>query len=77
MGPPAPVKVHIALHTGVADMRGSDYYGSAVNRCAQLFRLIGKYHVPPVNNDLQNSKAPVIDSMKLVASVARLLCHAR
>jgi predicted ATPase/class 3 adenylate cyclase len=33
---PAPVRVRIALHTGEADLRDGDYYGSAVNRCARL-----------------------------------------
>ncbi len=33
---PTPIKVRIALHTGEADLRGGDYYGSAVNRCARL-----------------------------------------
>ena len=26
----------MALHTGEADQRAGDYYGSAVNRCARL-----------------------------------------
>src|SRR5688500_13192676 len=35
---PAPIslQVRIALHTGAADLREGDYYGSAVNRCARL-----------------------------------------
>lgn len=33
---PTPIKVRIALHTGEADLREGDYYGSAVNRCARL-----------------------------------------
>ena len=33
---PAPLRVRIALHTGEADLREGDYYGSAVNRCARL-----------------------------------------
>jgi predicted ATPase/class 3 adenylate cyclase/Tfp pilus assembly protein PilF len=33
---PAPVRVRMALHTGAADLRAGDYYGSAVNRCARL-----------------------------------------
>jgi predicted ATPase/class 3 adenylate cyclase len=31
-----PLRVRLALHTGEADLRESDYYGSAVNRCARL-----------------------------------------
>jgi len=33
---PEPLEVRIALHTGEADLRDGDYYGSAVNRCARL-----------------------------------------
>ncbi|HLZ30748.1 MAG TPA: AAA family ATPase [Chloroflexota bacterium] len=32
----AELRVRIALHTGEADLRDGDYYGSAVNRCARL-----------------------------------------
>jgi class 3 adenylate cyclase len=30
------LRVRIALHTGEADVRAGDYYGSAVNRCARV-----------------------------------------
>src|SRR5574341_2188630 len=33
---PYPIRVRMALHTGEADLRDGDYYGSAVNRCARL-----------------------------------------
>jgi predicted ATPase/class 3 adenylate cyclase len=33
---PFPVRVRIGLHTGEAELRDGDYYGSAVNRCARL-----------------------------------------
>lgn len=33
---PMPLKVRIALHTGEADLRNGDYYGTAVNRCARI-----------------------------------------
>src|SRR6188508_920510 len=33
---PRPVQVRIGLHTGEAELRDGDYYGSAVNRCARL-----------------------------------------
>lgn len=33
---PTPLRVRLALHTGEADLRLGDYYGSAVNRCARL-----------------------------------------
>src|SRR5687767_14958958 len=31
-----PLRVRMALHTGEADLRDGDYYGSAVNRAARL-----------------------------------------
>lgn len=36
---PEPLCVHMALHTGEADLRQGDYYGPAVNRCARLRAL--------------------------------------
>jgi class 3 adenylate cyclase len=33
---PGPLRVRVALHTGEADLRAGDYYGTAVNRCARL-----------------------------------------
>ncbi|HLZ32106.1 MAG TPA: SIR2 family protein [Chloroflexota bacterium] len=37
----AALRVRIAVHTGEADLRDGDYYGSTVNRCARL-RNIGR-----------------------------------
>ena len=37
---PRPLKVRMAMHTGKADLRMGDYYGSAVNRCARLRSII-------------------------------------
>ena len=36
---PGPLRVRMALHTGEADLRDGDYYGSTVNRCARLRAL--------------------------------------
>jgi predicted ATPase/class 3 adenylate cyclase len=36
---PEPLRVRVALHTGEADVRDGDYYGTAVNRCARLRAL--------------------------------------
>jgi predicted ATPase len=33
---PEPLRIRMALHTGEADFRDGDYYGSSVNRCARL-----------------------------------------
>src|SRR5689334_9966135 len=38
--PQTRLSVRMALHTGEADLRESDYYGTAVNRCARL-RAVG------------------------------------
>src|SRR6185503_16106286 len=37
---PRPITIRAGLHTGEAELREGDYYGSAVNRCARL-RNIG------------------------------------
>ena len=31
-----PIQVRIGLHTGEAQLRDDDYYGTDVNRCARL-----------------------------------------
>jgi predicted ATPase/class 3 adenylate cyclase/DNA-binding CsgD family transcriptional regulator len=36
---PQPIRVRIGVHTGEAEVRDGDYYGSAVNRCARLCAL--------------------------------------
>lgn len=36
---PSPMRVRMASHTGEADLRDGDYYGSAVNRCARLLAV--------------------------------------
>ena len=33
---PEPMRLRVALHTGEAELREGDYYGTAVNRCARL-----------------------------------------
>jgi class 3 adenylate cyclase len=35
----APIRVRMALHTGAAELRDGDYYGSSVNRAARLAAL--------------------------------------
>jgi len=36
---PRPLAIRAALHTGAAELRGRDYFGPAVNRCARLRAL--------------------------------------
>ena len=38
---PRPIAVRIGVHTGPAELRDGDYYGSAVNRCARI-RGVGR-----------------------------------
>jgi len=33
---PDPLRIRMGLHTGIADLRMGDYYGTVVNRCARL-----------------------------------------
>jgi class 3 adenylate cyclase len=33
---PRPIAVRIGIHSGQAELRNGDYYGSAVNRCARI-----------------------------------------
>jgi predicted ATPase/class 3 adenylate cyclase/tetratricopeptide (TPR) repeat protein len=35
-GPTGPLRVRMSVHTGVADQRGDDYFGAALNRAARL-----------------------------------------
>jgi predicted ATPase/class 3 adenylate cyclase len=54
---PTPLRVRMALHTGEADLREGDYYGTAVNRCARL-RVIahgGQILVSQTTHDLVRS----------------------
>jgi predicted ATPase/class 3 adenylate cyclase len=36
---PEPLRVHLGIHTGEAELRDGDYYGGTVNRCARLRAL--------------------------------------
>ncbi|MBV9545690.1 MAG: hypothetical protein JOY61_15065 [Chloroflexi bacterium] len=51
---PEPLWVRVALHTGEADLRDGDYYGSATNRCARLRGLArgGQILVSGATHDL-------------------------
>ena len=57
---PRPIKVRIALHTGIADMRGGDYYGGAVNRSARLRSLAhgGQTVISGSTNELVQDNLP-------------------
>jgi predicted ATPase/class 3 adenylate cyclase len=54
------LRVRMALHTGEADLRDGDYYGSSVNRCARL-RAIGyggQVLLSDVTHDLVRDSLP-------------------
>jgi predicted ATPase/class 3 adenylate cyclase len=57
---PAPLSVRIALHTGEADLRAGDYYGSAVNRCARLRALAygGQTLISEATYELTRDRVP-------------------
>lgn len=57
---PLPIRVRVAIHTGEAELRSGDYYGSAVNRCARLRALAhpGQILVSYTTADLMRSAAP-------------------
>jgi predicted ATPase/class 3 adenylate cyclase len=56
-----PLRVRVALHTGEAELREGDYYGSAVNRCARLRAVAhgGQVLVSQATVDLAQDALPV------------------
>ena len=57
---PISLRVRIAVHTGEADLREGDYYGSAVNRCARLRAVAhgGQALVSDATQELVNGRLP-------------------
>jgi class 3 adenylate cyclase len=57
---PQPLRVRVALHTGEADLREGDYYGSAVNRCARLRTIAhgGQVLLSQTTHDLARRALP-------------------
>jgi len=58
---PTPLRVRMALHTGEADLREGDYYGSAVNRCARLRAVAhgGQTLVTLATEELARDQLPI------------------
>jgi TolB-like protein/class 3 adenylate cyclase/Flp pilus assembly protein TadD len=58
--PAAQIRVRMALHTGAAELRDGDYYGSTVNRAARLAALGhgGQTLLSAVTHDLCCDNAP-------------------
>jgi predicted ATPase/class 3 adenylate cyclase len=63
---PRPLRVRLALHTGEADLRDGDYFGDAVNRCAQLRALArgGQILLSGVTADLVRDVLPSDASLR-------------
>jgi class 3 adenylate cyclase len=55
-----PLRVRMALHTGEADLRDGDYYGTDVNRCARLRAVAhgGQVLLSQTTYNLIREKAP-------------------
>ena len=54
------IRVRIALHTGSAELRGGDYFGPALNRCARLLGVAhgGQTLISRVTSDLLPESLP-------------------
>jgi predicted ATPase/class 3 adenylate cyclase len=65
---PEPVAVRLAVHTGEADLRGGDYYGSAVNRCARLRDIThgGQALISSITASLARERLPAGMSLRSV-----------
>ena len=61
-----PLSVRAALHTGLAELRGRDYFGPAVNRCARLrgIAIGGQTLVSAATRELHRDQVP--DGLALV-----------
>src|SRR5919199_6085980 len=57
---PTPLRVRMALHSGEADLREGDYYGTAVNRTARLRSLAhgGQVLISQTTRDLVENDTP-------------------
>ncbi|HLZ29409.1 MAG TPA: tetratricopeptide repeat protein [Chloroflexota bacterium] len=63
---PEPLGVRLALHTGEADLRDGDYYGTAPNRCARLRDAAhgGQAVLSSVTASLARERLPVGASLR-------------
>ena len=66
-----PVRVRMAIHTGVAEARDNDYYGQPVNRVA---RLLSAGHGGADTRFRRHSRA---DSRRFCRKIARFMTLAR
>ncbi|WP_374685513.1 tetratricopeptide repeat protein [Promineifilum sp.] len=63
---PFALRVRVSLHTGAADWRDGDYYGSAVNRCARIRGLAhgGQTLISHATTELVRDELP--DGLRLI-----------
>ena len=57
---PRPLRVRAAVHTGEAELRGGDYFGQTVNRCARLRGIAsgGQTLVSAATRELARDRLP-------------------
>lgn len=57
---PRPLRVRASLHTGQAELRGRDYFGQAVNRCARVRAVAegGQILVSAATRELVRDRLP-------------------
>lgn len=70
---PRPLRIRAALHTGEAELRGRDYFGQAVNRCARLRSIAtgGEVLVSAATRELARDRLP--EHLELVDTGERQL----
>jgi class 3 adenylate cyclase len=62
-GTTRPLRVRMGLHTGEAEFRGGDYFGTAVNRTARLVAVGhgGQVICSSATAELANIEAEIVD----------------
>jgi TolB-like protein/class 3 adenylate cyclase/Tfp pilus assembly protein PilF len=62
----APIKVRMAIHTGAAQLRGSDYFGPPLNQVARLLEAAhgGQSLVSEITRDLCGAQLPPGSALK-------------
>ena len=74
MAAAAPLRVRIALHTGEADLRDGDYYGTVVNRCAAPAVVAHGGQVAALADRLRPGAGPSAGASRRCATWGRTAC---
>ena len=74
-----PLRVRMGLHTGVAELRDDDYFGSSVNRAARLMGVAhgGQIVVSQATADLARESWGMVSSWWSWVSTGCVTCRAR